>query len=100
MKTTSRTRALVSQARRDLRLCASTPGFVRGRSKAVAPRFMQAYRAWGQAIGRPYSFVEFVRLLDPSVPTHKGQEREAQDGYLHNATYQAADYIRRQARRQ
>jgi hypothetical protein len=52
----------------------------------LAPRFMKAFAAWAQETGS--TFINFVRVLDPSVP-------EDRDGYRAHASYQAADNLRR-----
>lgn len=53
---------------------------------ALAPKFMRAFEAWTKETS--LSFVAFVRVLDPKVPTDR-------DGYRGHASYQAADYLRR-----
>lgn len=52
----------------------------------LAPKFMSAYGTYLQQTGG--SFVDFCRLIDPSIPA----ERSA---YRAHKSYQAADYLRR-----
>lgn len=63
--------------------------FVRMHSKAedLAPEFMRAFIAYQADTGS--TFVNFVRYLDPDVPSGPGQP------YKSHSTYMAADYLRR-----
>lgn len=54
----------------------------------LAPQFMKAFNAW--AAETEGSFVAFVRLFDPSVPTRS-------DEYRNHQTYQSAEYLKRRA---
>lgn len=59
----------------------------------LAPRFM---RLFNQIAGDHdnFTFVEFVRLFDATVPTQAAGD----DGYRTHKTYMAADYLRRLTR--
>jgi hypothetical protein len=52
----------------------------------LAPKFMKAFNTWASETGR--TFVDFVRVLDESVPVDR-------DHYRRHKSYQAADYLRR-----
>lgn len=52
----------------------------------LAPDFLRAFNAYASETGQ--SFVAFVRLIDPTVPTNREQ-------YRNHAAYQAAMYLRR-----
>lgn len=56
----------------------------------LAPQFMKAFVAW-RAETRG-TFVQFVHLLDPSVPLER-------KGYRNNNVYRSADYLRRLSNR-
>jgi hypothetical protein len=54
--------------------------------ESLAPRFMRAFQMWQEETKQ--TFVQFVRVLVPSVP-------EDRDGYRNDPAYQAATYLRR-----
>lgn len=56
------------------------------RREDLAPKFMKASNMWIAETGG--SFVDFVRVLDSTVPVDR-------DGYRAHRAYQAADYLRR-----
>lgn len=88
---TRETARQIRVARQALRRSMCGLGFVRGASQLAARPFMQAFRAWS-AETACYSFVAFVQYLDPTVPT-------VREEYLEHPTYQAADYMRRLAKK-
>lgn len=55
--------------------------------KDFAPKLMKVFGAWMQDTGSN-RFVQFVRLLDPTIPMDR-------EGYRAHHSYMAADYLRR-----
>jgi hypothetical protein len=61
-------------------------GVLAARRSDLAPKFMQAFGVYYAETQD--TFVNFVRLLDPTVPAER-------DAYRAHKVYQAADYLRR-----
>ncbi len=82
----ARTRKLIDAVTEQFKSYASARITLGQTASKLAPKFMQAFDAWHtETAGK---FIEFVHLVDPSVP----MQREL---YRANGTYQAADYLRR-----
>jgi AraC-like DNA-binding protein len=71
-------------------------GAVREKLSDLAPKVVKLF-ATIQAEHERVTFVEFVRMFDPSVPTH-APERNGVEGYRTHKTYYTLDYMRRLAR--
>lgn len=83
---TAKTLHMVEDVRQPFAELSTLQGGLAVKSKTLAPRFMRAYNAWAAETGG--TFVGFVVLLDPAVPADRA-------GYRGNASYQAAEYLRR-----
>lgn len=59
----------------------------------LAPRVIAAFEDWSKETGRT-QFVEFCRVIDPTIPTHS-RDSEDGPGYKSHRTYTAMDYLRR-----
>lgn len=73
-------------------------GQVRERLTELAPRMVKAYNAIVADVER-FAFVDFVRLIDPSVPTHAA-DRDNTPGYRNHRTYYTMQYMRRLVQQQ
>lgn len=71
---------------------------VREKLSDLAPRVVRLFAAI-QAEHDGVTFVEFVRMFDPTVPTH-ASERNGAEGYRTHKTYYTLDYMRRLVRNQ
>jgi len=60
----------------------------------LAPLFMNAFHLWANEVGRGASFVRFVQVMFPEVPSHR-DDKDGVKGYRNNAIYQSAEYLRR-----
>jgi hypothetical protein len=67
-------------------------GAVREKLSELAPRMVKLYNDINSATG--ITFVEYVRLYDPSVPTHAA-DRNSTTGYRNHRTYYTMQYMRR-----
>jgi hypothetical protein len=61
----------------------------------IAHDFMHAFALWRASQPGLPSFAAFVRLFDPTVPTHPGGD----DGYMRHRTYMKACYLQKLAKR-
>lgn len=68
-------------------------GAVREKLSDLAPKVVKLYTAI-QADNERFSFVEFVRLFDATVPTHAA-DRDGTSGYRNHRTYYTLQYMRR-----
>lgn len=78
---------IVDAIRKPFMAFAQQHGAMLQRRAELAPQFMAAFGDWQKETGRG-AFVEFCRVIDPSIPVER-------DGYRAHASYQAADYLRR-----
>jgi hypothetical protein len=85
---TQKTLRMIDDIRRPFLSFVDDFGAITQSRAELAPRFMRAFGAWSHDTAG--SFVAFVRLLVPEVPT-------ARDAYRAHPAYQAADYLRRKA---
>lgn len=83
----------LDKIRPELRSFAQKFSVVNEQRKDLAPRFMRVYnQIAGENDG--FTFVEYVRLFDATVPTAASGDQ----GYRVHKTYMAADYLRRLTR--
>lgn len=83
----------IERLRPELRNFTRQFAVVAEKRKDLAPRFMRTYnQISAEADG--FTFVEYVRLFDATVPTQAAGE----NGYRVHPTYMAADYLRRLTR--
>lgn len=68
-------------------------GVVRESLKETAPKVMRLFNQI-KAEHDNFTFVEFARLFDQSIPTH-GPDREGIIGYRNHKVYYTLDYMRR-----
>lgn len=87
------TQRLIAEIKPTLRTFAQRFGQVQESRAELAPQFMKIYNQIAAAHDG-FTFVEYVRLLDPTVPTAAAGD----DGYRNHKLYQACDYLRRLTR--
>lgn len=68
-------------------------GAVREKLTALAPKMVQAFNSI-TAEHPSFTFVQYVRLFDPTVPTH-AVDRDGVTGYRNHRTYYTMQYMRR-----
>lgn len=68
-------------------------GTVRERLTEIAPRVVKLFNSI-TADQDGFTFVDFVRMFDPSVPTHAA-DRDGTTGYRNHRTYYTLQYMRR-----
>ena len=71
-------------------------GTVRERLIDLAPKVIKLFNGILADV-ETLTFVEFVRMIDPSVPTHAA-DRDGVIGYRNHRTYYTMDYMRRLVR--
>jgi hypothetical protein len=79
--------------RRPVMDAARSFGQVRERLTDLAPRVVKLYNAIVADMER-FTFVDFVRLFDATVPTHAA-DRDGTTGYRNHRTYYTLQYMRR-----
>lgn len=87
-------RKLVLDIKRPFMLYVDKFAVIQQNRAELAPKFMRAASLWSAETGG--RFTDFVRMIDPSVPAHRGSAAEP-NGYRDHKTFQAADYLRRLA---
>lgn len=86
-------RTQVQALRRPILEVSAKFGAVREKLEAIAPKVIKLYNAIiGEHEG--FTFVEYVRLFDPTVPTH-APDRDGVTGYRNHRTYYTLQYMRR-----
>lgn len=83
----------IKSLRQPIKDLAAKFGLVREKLKDTAPKVLQLFNDI-KAKHQRFTFVEFARLIDPSIPTH-GPDREGVVGYKNHKTYYTLDYMRR-----
>jgi hypothetical protein len=86
-------RRLVFDLRRPIMQAAQKFGVIRESLKELAPRVMRAFAAL-QAHDAAISFVQFARMIDPTIPT-AAADRDGATGYRNHKTYYTLQYMRR-----
>lgn len=77
---------------------AQSLGVVREKVSEIAPRVIKFFTTL-QAEIDGFTFVDFARLFDHTVPTHAA-DRDGVQGYRNHRMYYALDYMRRTVRQQ
>lgn len=86
-------RAQVQALRRPVLDLARQFGAVREKLQDIAPKIVKLYNQI-KAEHEAFTFVEFSRLFDASVPTHAA-DRNGEVGYRNHKTYYTLQYMRR-----
>jgi hypothetical protein len=68
-------------------------GVIRERLSELAPKVVKLFNAISAAHDG-FTFVEFARLFDPSIPTHAA-DRDGETGYRNHKVYNTLTYMRR-----
>lgn len=89
----AKTRKMILGLRRPIIEAAQKFGVVRDTLKMIAPRVMGAFFDIKRN-NTKFTFVEYARMIDPTVPTHD-QARDGVPGYKEHKTYYTMDYMRR-----
>lgn len=83
----------VQALRRPVLEAARSFGTVRERLSELAPKIVKLYNSITADVER-FTFVDFVRMFDGTVPTHAA-DRDGNTGYRNHRTYYTLAYMRR-----
>lgn len=86
-------RRQIQTLKRPVLTVAQSFGGVRERLIDLAPKVVRVFNAI-VAENERFTFVDFARMFDPSVPTHAAM-RDGTDGYRNHRTYYTLQYMRR-----
>jgi hypothetical protein len=86
-------RKALQALRRPVTDAAKAFGAVREKLTDLAPKVMKLYNAI-VAESETFTFVEFCRMFDPSIPTHAA-DRDGVIGYRNHRVYYTLQYMRR-----
>jgi hypothetical protein len=67
---------------------------LRNTAATLAPRFLGVWDGMRKEIDPAFTFLQFVRALDPTIPMHAA-DRDGVRGYRNHPTYTGAMYLRR-----
>lgn len=84
----------IAAVKRPIMDLAAKFGVVREKIADLAPKVMKLYGQINASEIGPVSFIDFVRMVDPGVPTHAA-DKDGEAGYRKHKTYYTLDYMRR-----